>query len=596
MDVAEFAGTSPLALAARAAAPHHPEPEWVTRAADAGYTWARMAWARAATVPGAWFDAAKADKVVALWPQVFKLTSGRFAGKPFRLRFWQEVAVRLLVGWKVPIAVIDETTGEAVSIHVRLFRELRLWLARKNGKSEFLAALAILFWAIEGETRGQGFCFAHDENQARIVFDKMSDMIGYTPQLAKHVRIFAKALWIQEIKASFRLLAGKAAGKHGKAPTVTVGDEMHEWRSRELANILRQGEGGSTQPIRLYASTAGLKKVDSVGFELYEESCRILDGRIDDPTTLVVIFAVPEHADWNDEGVWPLANPSLGTSPTMAFLRGEHAKALGNPRAEAEFRCFHLNQFVEELARWLPLKKWDACAAADGVGHKAMWEAMKGRDCVLAFDSTKSFDPAAMCLRFAPKETGERIKLLWKFWLPSETIAARVKQEHVPFDRWRDEHVITEIPGGVFVLSWALKATAEACRQFNVTRIVYDPWQALEYYNRLVSPAEGDEHSALPETLFAEMRFGTRTLGAASRKFEDRVGAAEYDTGGNPLARWMAGHCRVRFDENMNFVPAKRRSEHSIDGIVGAVMCEAAAMASAGGPNLDDFLANAVMR
>jgi hypothetical protein len=55
------------------------------------------------------------------------------------------------------------------------------------------------------------------------------------------------------------LLTGKAAGKHGKAPTVTVGDEMHEWASRDLADTLRQGES-SLEPIRLYASTAGLKQ------------------------------------------------------------------------------------------------------------------------------------------------------------------------------------------------------------------------------------------------------------------------------------------------------------------------------------------------
>ncbi len=582
MDVEHLlSDVSPGAIETAAHSALNPEPEWITRAADAGYAWARVAWQRASSVPGAWFDAAKADKVVALWPQVFKLTSGRFAGRPFHLRFWQEVVVRLLVGWKVPIDVIDEVTGEPTSIYVRLFRELRLWIARKNGKSEFLAALALLFWAIEGETRGQGFCFAHDENQARIVFDKMSDMISYIPLLSKHVRTFAKSLWIQEIRAKFQLLAGKAAGKHGRAPTVTVGDEMHEWRSRDLANTLRQGEGGSTQPIRLYASTAGLKSAASVGHELYEESCKILDGRIDDPSTLVVIFALPEDADWNDERLWALPNPSLGASPTMAFLRGEHAKATGNPRAEAEFRCFHLNQFVEEYARWLSLKKWDGCEIIQKDkprGYKRFWDELKGRDCVLSFDSTKSFDPAAMCLRFPPKEPGERIKLIWKFWMPAETIAERVRAEQVPFDRWRDDSVVTEIPGGVFVLSWALKAAQEACKQFNVTKIGFDPWQAQEFYNRLVMPLPDDEHVPLPEDLFTEMRFGTKTLGAASRKVEDRVGGEEYDNGGNPMARWMAGHCRIRFDENMNFVPAKKLTNQSIDGIVGLVMDEALAM------------------
>jgi phage terminase large subunit-like protein len=585
MDVHSSSAAPALAISPRGAP--HPEPEWISRAAETyGYAWARIAWQRASGVEGAWFDAAKADKVVALWPNVFRLTTKRFAGKPFKLRFWQECIVRLLVGWKVPVEIIDEVTGLPTGVYVRLFQELRLWIPRKNGKSEFLAALALLFWALEGEVRGQGFAFASDENQAREVFDKIADMVGYAPSLAKHVRVMAKALWIQTLKSPFRLISGKAKGKHGRAPSVTVGDEMHEWKSRDLADTLRQGEGTSLQPIRLYASTAGLK-TQHVGKGLFDESLSILDGRIDDATTLVVIFAAEEDADWRDERTWARSNPSLGLSPTLQFLRSEFAKAQ-TPSGEAAFRRYHLNQWVEDITRWLSLKHWDRCAEAEVEGaEQPNWkrwlesDELKGRECVLSFDSTKGNDFAAMCLRFAPKEKGEKVKFIWRFWLPSETIDRRVKEERVPFDRWRDEGAITEIPGGTFVLSWAIKAAREACAKFNVTKIVWDPWQALEFYNALVSPASDDDARALPEDMFEQMRFGTKSLGAASKEFERKVLAGELDHGRHPVARWMAGHCHIRFDENMNFVPAKKKSQLSIDGIVAAVMDEAAAMTPA---------------
>jgi hypothetical protein len=48
--------------------------------------------------------------------------------------------------------------------------------------------------------------------------------------------------------------------------------------------------GARLQPIELHASTAGIK-TNFVGYGLFEESLGILEGRIDDPTTLVVIFA-----------------------------------------------------------------------------------------------------------------------------------------------------------------------------------------------------------------------------------------------------------------------------------------------------------------
>jgi phage terminase large subunit-like protein len=558
--------------------PLQPEPDWVTRAADEhGYAWARLAWQRAANTPGAWFDATKADAIIARWPTWFKLTVGRFAGIPFRLSFWQECIVRLLVGWKAPIDIIDPETGGPAQVHVRLFRELRLWVPRKNGKSEFLAALALLFWAIEGQRRGAGFCFAHDEAQAREVFDKMADMIGYAPNVFRSqatgeiIKVFSKQLWNADLRSPFRLMPGNAKGKHGRAPFVTVGDEMHEWISTELADTLRQGEGASLQPIRLYASTAGLKS-QKVGYGLWEESQKILDGRIEDATTLVVIFAASEDADWKDEAAWHTANPSLGLSPTMAFLRGELAKAV-TPAAEAGFRRYHLNQWVEDFARWITVKKWDL-GSADRTAWKRFPDELAGRECFLTFDSTKSFDLAAMCLRFPPIEKGERTKFIWRFWLPSETIEQRQAAERTPFDQWVTEQALTSIPGGVFELDYAIKAALDAIAKYRVTKIGWDAWQALEFYNRMVAAGQ-------PENLFVEMRFGTRSLGQGTREFERKVFGGEMDHGGNPVARWMIGHCNVRFDENMNYVPAKKRSEDSIDGIVAAVMAEALALAPA---------------
>lgn len=567
---------SALAIAAVAGPQLYPEPEWLSHAVEElGYSWARIAWQRAAAVPGAWYDAAKAQAVVDRWPTWFKLTVGRFAGQPFRLSPWQDIIVRLLIGWKAPTEILDPETMRPTQVHVRLFCELRLWVPRKNGKSEFLAALALLFWAIEGQRRGAGFCFAHDENQAREVFDKMGDMIAYAPGVFRSpttgepIKVFAKQLWNAELRSAFRVMPGKAKGKHGRAPFVTVGDEMHEWVSTELADTLRQGEGASLQPIRLYASTAGLKS-QKTGFKLWEESQKILDGRIDDPTTLVVIFAADEDADWRDQKAWKIANPSLGLSPTKAFLEREISKAV-TPAAEAAFRRYHLNQWVEDFARWISVRKWDA-ASAEPEAWRTYLDTLKGRECILCFDSTKSFDLASMCLRFPPIAPGERTKFVWRFWLPTDTIEARTKAERTPFDQWAECGAITPIPGGVFELDYAIEAALQACADFRVTKIGWDAWNALEFYNRLVKRGQ-------PEDLFVEMRFGTKSLGQGTKEFERKVFGGEMDHGGHPVARWMIGHCNVRFDENMNYVPAKKRSEDSIDGIVAAVMTEAIAMA-----------------
>jgi len=100
------------------------------------------------------------------------------------LSFWQECIVRLLVGWKAPIDIIDPETGLPTQLHVRLFRELRLWVPRKKRQERIpRSTCAAVLGRSRASAAAPGFCFAHDEAQAREVFDKMGDMIGYAPNV-----------------------------------------------------------------------------------------------------------------------------------------------------------------------------------------------------------------------------------------------------------------------------------------------------------------------------------------------------------------------------------------------------------------------------
>lgn len=541
------------------------EPAWLVKAAEEhGWEWARVAWRRAAEVPGAWFDGAKADAAVKLFPVVFRLTDDRFAGKPFRLAFWQEVIVRILVGWKAPTEIVDEQTDETIIEHVRLFRRLMLWVPRKNGKSEFLAALALLFFILDGVVGGQGFVFARDENQAKIAFNKMKAMISMSPTLGD-AQLYKKSIYIPKIRSLFELISGTPEGKHGKSPTVIVGDEMHEWETTDLATFLRQGTGTRLEPIELYASTAGVKS-NRTGWELWEESQGILEGKINKPSTLVVIFALDPDDDWTDEAMWKKANPSLGVSPTIQFLREEVATAKDNPRAEQHFKCYHANQWIDAVTRWLSLKRWDACAK-----DKQAWKTMRdgsdldGRRCFAAFDVSSNEDITARVLAFPPDDEVDRWILSARFWVPEDTIVKRSRQDRVLYDKWHAIGAIEETPGDFVDQDYVKKALYEDLERFDVALIGYDPWNAT----KLVTDMQKD---GVDEALFQIMRQGIPTLGEPTKLFERLVMSGQLDHGGHPVLRWMAGNVAIRFDENLNYAPTKKKSAEKIDGIVAAVM------------------------
>ncbi|WP_180982423.1 terminase large subunit [Methylocella silvestris] len=562
-----------------------PEPAFVTRADSLGWSWVRVAWSRATNVPGAWYDSAKADAVVALWPTIFRLTEDRFAGQPFYLAFWQECVVRLLVGWKVPIEVLDPATGQTGVAHVRLFRRLLLWVPRKNGKSEFLAALALLFFALEGVVGGQGYVFARDEKQAKIVLDKMKAIVAQDERLARAVRALGKSLWIAEKRAAFALLSGRPEGKHGRSPTVSVGDEMHEWTTLDLATTIRQGMGARLQPIELFASTAGLKSAQ-VGFGLFDESRKILAGPIEppdaqdsgegiyDPSSLVVMFAAGEDDDWLDEAVWRAANPNLGLSPTLDFLKREAAIARVSPRAESHFRRYHLNQWVEAISRWIPVKKWDDCAS-----EKTAWrtgaQALKGRRCYAGFDISSTQDITALVWLFPPEKEGEKWRLLARFWVPEVNIELRSKRDRVPYDRWATIGAVEPTPGDYVDQSYVQAAIEEGLELFDVERVGFDPWNATKLYTDLVNKGADGER-------FLKVRQGVQSMGEASKEFERLVFAGQLDHGGHPVLRWMIGNALIRFDRNMNFTPDKQKSREKIDGIVATIIALAGRLSDEG--------------
>jgi hypothetical protein len=379
--------------------------------------------------------------------------------------------------------------------------------------------------------------------------------------------VFAKQLWNAELRSPFRLMPGKAKGKHGRAPFVTVGDEMHEWVSTELADTLRQGEGTSLQPIRLYASTAGLKS-QKTGYGLWEQSQKILDGRIDDPTTLVVIFA-PTRMPTGKTRTPGAANPSLGLSPTMAFLRGEIAKAV-TPAPRRRSGATTSTSGSRILA--LDLGAQMGCGLADREAWRRFPDELKGRECVLSFDSTKSFDLASMCLRFPPVEpasapsssgnSGCRAKPSSSARWPSKRRSINGRRRALVVDPWR--RVRARLCG---------QGRARGLRRLSRHQ---DRLGQLERAGILQPHGRGR-----PARGSVSSRCGSAPSRSAqgTKEFERKVFGGEMDHGGNPVARWMIGHCNVRFDENMNYVPAKKRSEDSIDGIVAAVMAEAMAMA-----------------
>lgn len=499
---------------------------------------------------GAWFDAATAARAEAFFPKHLRLTEGEWAGRPFVLAPWQRDVVRAVFGWKRA----DGT---------RLIRTVYLEVGRKNGKTEFAGGLSLLILVGDGEYGGQVYSMAVSEDQARILFNKAAHMVRFSPTLSTEIELLKPAIYLPALSASIRPISSSPGSKHGFNPSGAVADELHEWADGELLEVIQEGMGARRQPLSVLITTAGEAR-RGFGWDMHERAKRIRDGLIEDPTFLPVIFAADEDDDWTDEAVWAKANPNLGISPKIEFLRDEMRAALDSPRKESRFKRYYLNIWTNQASRWLPMDRWDRCGEI-GIDLAAL----EGRPCWGGLDLSRKVDISAFVLCFPPEAGEDTWVWLTFLWVPEERMAWRARNDQVPYPEWAREGLIKATPGNVVdyrVIRADIQALGE---RFAVQEIGFDPWNATQLATQL-----GEEDGFV----MVEMRQGARTLSEPCKFVEGLVLEGQLAHGGHAVLRWMASNAVVKADVNENIQPDKARSSERIDGIVAGIMATGRAM------------------
>jgi phage terminase large subunit-like protein len=530
-----------------------------------------------------YFDADAARAAIGWIERYCKHTEGEWYGKPFILAPWQRRVVRKLFGWRRK----DGT---------RRFRRCWIEVARKNGKTEFAAALALL--AIVGcrEPAGQGYSLATDKDQASIVFRKAGVMVALSDELRRQVESFKTALYCAANMSSFKPLSKKPDSKQGFSPSFVVGDEVHVWSDGgDLYDSVHEGEGARAHPIDVLITTAG-NRGDNYAWEAHEHAVAVQRGEVEDDDLLVCIFAAGEEDDWTDEAVWRKANPNLGVSPKLSFLQSEFKVARQNPRKENRFRRYYLNQWVEQATRWIPMDYWSVCTAApnprdvrrfladedhdaklkdvvraageyDPLLWKALRERMKGRSCGAGLDLATTTDLCAWALWFPAEGDETRDTILWRFYLPRETLAklshdSPVRKRYESFER---AGALKVTPGNVTDYDFIRADIIEDAGFFHVGTMAVDRWNATQLATDLLNK------DGLPVELFGQ---GFGSMSGPSKEFERLFMGLELEHGNHPIANWMARNIATDEDAHENIKPTKAKSGGKIDGLVAAIMAK----------------------
>lgn len=515
--------------------------------------WVRSAADERAAAEGCWFDEAAGQYVVDFFSEFLRHTLGEWAGRPFDLQPWQRDDVIMpLFGWR---------RGDGL----RRYRRAYIEVPKKNGKSSLCAGLALYMLVGDGEPRAQIYGAAADREQAGIVFQEAASMVAAAAELAARLETVRSTKRIVDHRTGsfYHAISADSYTNEGLNAHAIIFDELHAQRTRDLWDTLRYATASRRQPLTVSITTAGYDR-ETICWEQHEYARGVAEGTIQDAAFFGYIRGAAEDADWTRPETWATANPSLGVTIRQDDMAEACAEARQSARKENAFRRYRLNQWVGHTEAWLSSESWSR-------GAEPFDEAMlEGRRCYGGIDLARKRDLAAVVWVFP---IGDSYYLAPRFFLPRERVEEKERIDHVSYRSWARAGLVTLTDGDVIDYRVVRSRVLEDARRYRVAEIGYDPWNAELLCNQML----GDEDGLA--TIEVRQTFGS--LGPATAEFERLLASGRLRHGGHPVLGWMAGHCVVREDANLNIMPSKRQSRSRIDGIVASIIGLGRALADA---------------
>ncbi len=511
----------------------------------------------------------RAEKVRCFFEEVLVHTKGRFARTAFVLAPWQ---------WRLIVAPAFGQVRWSTELHryVRQYRIVWIEIARKNGKSELLAGIALYLLIADDEESAEIYGCAKDVKQARKVWDVAERMVKLSPELAKMLKQGKIKINVQEKKiiyepkgAYYEVITSDAAGELGHNPHGVVFDEVLTQPGPKLWEALATAMDTREQPMMWAATTAG-DNPNSFAASEHEYCLKVdKDPRLD-PTRLVFIRNTAEKANVWLEKNWKWANPALGDFKSLDGMRAQAREAKNNPRKENSFRQFHGNQWVKQVIRWIPMDRYDASA------QLVVEEQLHGLSCYGALHLAASTDVTSLIWDFP---NGDDHQVLCRFWVPKARMEDLNRRTEGAAAVWEREGLLQVTPGDMIDYSAIREQLDRDVGHFIVEELAYHRMGMTELANEL----EDAGITVTPVTTTMS------SMAGPTKELERLIYDGTWHHGGNPILRWMFNNIAIVKDSDENFRIDPKESNDTVVGPVAAVMALKLALL-----NADDMAESAI--
>lgn len=491
-----------------------------------------------------YFDEWEADKAVKFFT-LLKHTSGSLGGKPFNLQDNQAFILAMLFGWR------RKESGK------RRFTQAYFEMARKAGKSEFAAGVQIYTGFFEGEEGAQVYTAATTRDQANMVFRAVKKMCRYlkadSKALSRQIDVMANSVVFHPTDSFIQKVSADAGTLDGLNPHNATIDEYHAHKTDEIKGVMQTGMGSRDNPLLLIITTAGFEKEAPCYRVERSNAIMVLKGERTQENLFSLIFTLDEGDDWKDERLWKKANPNLGSTPSVQYLREQVQDALNKGSSTmTQVLTKNFNLWLDAPKVWIPEEKIKAVMRPIDISE------FYGREVFLGLDLAATTDLTALCI-YAPgdDEAAAICKVL--YWLPEDTVNRR--NDVAPYREWVENGFIQTTPGNIVDYGAVRDTIYHIQEKCQIHSIGHDQWNAWET-NYELSNNGITMTPVLPRYTY---------LSNPTKKLEMSVLAAEMELDLNPVLLWNFRNVALVRGEADNIMVSKKNSPEKIDGIAAMV-------------------------
>ena len=476
-----------------------------------------------------------------------KHTKSPFNGQPFLLELWEKAVLQAAYGFKM------------ADTNLRRFNEVLLLIARKNGKTTFIAGIDLAeFFLSKGGV--DIVCASNTTEQANILFEEINNMREQSKALSNERRSKKNIFHIYSPKTKNKIKKLSAQSRNKDGYNIEVGciDEVHEMTDSKVYDAIKQSQSTKEEPLIFIITTEG----NTVGGFLdnkLDYVRKMIKGEIQDERVLPWLYTQDSVNEiYEDKRTWQKSNPSLGTVKTYSYLEDLMNKSKHDlaTRVTMLSKDFNIKQL--EQGSWL---SFDDLNNAESYTLNDL----KNSYAIGGVDLSSTTDLTAAVL-LVIKDNKKYV--IPQFFMPSGVIDKRREEDNVPYDIWVKKGLITVTEGNQNDFTLVTQWFMQMIRTYEIRPlwVGYDPWNSQYWIKEMEELGFNME----------KVRQGIYSLSEPMKQLEADLKNDKVIYNNNPILKWNLANTQAKVDVNGNIQPSKLNSRYKrIDGSVALIIAYA---------------------